>query len=84
MSRPHEDRQRHTATDHHSGGPAIVFAPVETLPERPGVTFVDLPPDAGEIDVGAAWLRGEEYPLRDKFVDALANASSEWARSNPR
>jgi DNA-binding transcriptional LysR family regulator len=65
-------------------GTAIVFAPVGTLPERPGVTFVDLPPDAGEIDVGAAWLRGEEYPLRDKFVDALANASSEWARSNPR
>jgi|HubBroStandDraft_1064217.scaffolds.fasta_scaffold103684_1 hypothetical protein len=27
MSRPHEDRQRHTATDHHAGGPAIVFAP---------------------------------------------------------
>ena len=27
MSRPHEDRQRHTATDHHAGGPAIVFEP---------------------------------------------------------
>jgi hypothetical protein len=27
MSRPHEDRQHHTATDHHAGGPAIVFAP---------------------------------------------------------
>ncbi|MGA7202528.1 MAG: hypothetical protein WBX26_11920 [Candidatus Cybelea sp.] len=27
MSRPHEDHQRHTATDHHAGGQAIVFAP---------------------------------------------------------
>jgi hypothetical protein len=27
MSRPHEDRRHHTATDHHAGGPAIVFAP---------------------------------------------------------
>lgn len=27
MSRPHEDRQHHTATDHHAGGPAIAFAP---------------------------------------------------------
>jgi hypothetical protein len=27
MSRPHEDRRRHTPTDHHAGGPAIVFSP---------------------------------------------------------
>jgi hypothetical protein len=27
MSRPHEDRRHHTVTDHHAGGPAIVFAP---------------------------------------------------------
>jgi hypothetical protein len=27
MSRPHEDRRHHTATDHRAGGPAIVFAP---------------------------------------------------------
>lgn len=27
MSRPHEDRRHHTATDHHAGGPAIVFTP---------------------------------------------------------
>jgi hypothetical protein len=27
MSRPHEDRQHHTPTDHRAGGPAIVFAP---------------------------------------------------------
>jgi hypothetical protein len=26
MPRPHEDRRHHTTTDHHAGGPAIVFA----------------------------------------------------------
>jgi hypothetical protein len=27
MPRPHEDRQRHTPADHHTGGPAIAFVP---------------------------------------------------------
>jgi hypothetical protein len=27
MSRPHEDLQRHTLADHHTGGPAIALAP---------------------------------------------------------
>jgi len=28
MPRPHEDLQRHTLTDHTSGGPIVTFAPV--------------------------------------------------------
>jgi hypothetical protein len=27
MPRPHEDRQHHTPTDHHAGGPILTFAP---------------------------------------------------------
>lgn len=47
--------------------------------ERPGVAFVPLPPDAGEIEVGAIWLRDEEHALRDKFLDVLVASTTEVA-----
>lgn len=58
-------------------GLTIVAAPVGLLPKRTDVTFVDLPADAGEMDVSAVWLRGDENPLRDKFVDLLETVASE-------
>jgi DNA-binding transcriptional LysR family regulator len=64
-------------------GLAIVFAPAGVRPERPGVTFVPLPPDAGDIEMGAMWLRDDENPLRDKFIDALGAATTEVALTAP-
>ncbi len=64
-------------------GLAIVFAPPGDLPERAGVTFVELPPDAGDIELGALWLRGDENPLREKFVETLAACATEVALASP-
>jgi DNA-binding transcriptional LysR family regulator len=60
-------------------GLAIVFAAAGTLPERPGVTFVELPPDAGDLELGAIWRRDDENPLREKFVETLAACAMEVA-----
>ena len=57
-------------------GMAILLAPDIMLLERPGVAFIPLPNDAGEIDVSAMWLRGEEHVLRDAFVDMLTPAGT--------
>jgi DNA-binding transcriptional LysR family regulator len=58
-------------------GITIVVAPVGARPKRTDVTFVDLPPDAGEMDVGALWLRGDENALRDKFLKVLGTVADE-------
>jgi DNA-binding transcriptional LysR family regulator len=60
-------------------GLAIVFAPAGSMPERPGVTFVELPPDAGDVELGAIWLHDDENPLREKFVETLAECATEVA-----
>jgi DNA-binding transcriptional LysR family regulator len=64
-------------------GLAIVFAPAGDLPERPGVTFVELPPDAGDVELGAIWLHGDENPLREKFVETLAACATEVGHASP-
>ena len=60
-------------------GLAIVLALPGLMPERGGVTFLPLPLDAGDIEVGAIWLRDEEHALRDKFLDVLAASMTEVA-----
>jgi DNA-binding transcriptional LysR family regulator len=60
-------------------GLAIALAPIGMRPHHPGVTFVDLPPDAAELEIGAIWLHGDENALRDKFVDTLAELTSDFA-----
>ena len=52
-------------------GLTIVVAPAGLTPNRTDVTFVDMPADAGEMDLGAIWLHGEENPLRDRFVESI-------------
>jgi DNA-binding transcriptional LysR family regulator len=58
-------------------GLTIVAAPAGLRPSRTDVTFVDLPADAGEMDVDAVWLHGDENPLRDRFVEMLGACVNE-------